>query len=393
MEQERSVDRLARIVIGILIASAIIAGCWFLRHIVIYILAAGVVSLIGRPITQLLGKVSIKGWTAPQWLRAILALLLIILLFLGIVTEIIPVIGRIVSDISSNFQKAQFSAGGGLTLALAGVNDWIISTFPMAGEDFKIDQYLVSVASEAFDISKITGSVGSLVGSVANVVSTVAVGVFCIMFISFFFLKDEGLFKKIVGSVVPDKFESEVIRALGEIETMLSRYFVGLIIEVVGVATVVFFGLMICGLGASTSLGIAFMAGLLNVIPYLGPWIGAGIGTILGLVLKYSAAAVVGTSLNFWPVAISLLAVFMVAQGVDNYLLQPLIYSASLKTHPLEIFVVLIIAGHIGGILGMVVAIPCYIVLRVVASRFFLGFKPVRRLVGQPDEFVHMPDE
>ena len=392
MEQERSVDRLARIIIGILIASGIIAVCWFFRAVVIYILAAGVVSLIGKPVANLSGKIRIRGKALPSWLTAIIALLVIMVFFLGVVTEIIPVIGRIISDISSNFQKAQFSAGGGLTSALAGVNEWIISTFPSAGEDFKIDKYLVSMISEAFDISKVTGSVGTLVGSVAGVVSTVGVGLFCILFISFFFLKDEGLFKGIVGSLVPDKFEPEVMKAIGDIEVMLSRYFVGLIIEVLGVAAVVFIGLMICGLGVSASLGIAFIAGLLNVIPYLGPWIGGAIGTILGLVLKYSAAAVAGASLNFWPVTISLFAVFMVAQGVDNYLLQPLIYSASLKTHPLEIFLVLIIAGNIGGILGMLVAIPCYIVLRAIASRFFLGFKPVRRLVGKPDEFVHMPD-
>ena len=153
-------------------------------------------------------------------------------------------------------------------------------------------------------------------------------------------------------------------------------------IEVLGVALLNVLGLwLIARLGITPAIGIAFMAGILNVIPYVGPWIGGAIGVVLGLVLKYSSAAVLGVYPDFLIVLATLIAVFAVTQLIDNYLFQPFIYSKSIKSNPLEIFIVLLVAGHIGGILGMLVAIPAYTVLRVIAVRFFGGFKPIKRLI------------
>ena len=118
----------------------------------------------------------------------------------------------------------------------------------------------------------------------------------------------------------------------------------------------------------------------------MGPWIGTAIGTILGLVLKYSSAAALGVYPNFWVALATLLAVFLFTQLVDNFLFQPLIYSKSIKSSPLEIFIVLLMAGHVGGILGMLVAIPAYTVIRVIAARFFTGFKPIGRLLEATSE-------
>ena len=202
------------------------------------------------------------------------------------------------------------------------------------------------------------------------------------MFIGFFFIKDETLFRRIVGSVVPDKLEGEAISAVGDIEHLLTRYFVGLLTEVLGVAILDFLGLwLVAKLGFYPAIGIAFMAGLLNVIPYVGPWIGGAIGVILGMVLKYSNAAALGVYPNFWVLLITLVAIFAVTQLIDNFFFQPFIYSTSIKSTPLEIFIVLLMAGHVGGIVGMLVAIPAYTVIRVIAARFFGDFKPIKRLL------------
>ncbi|HCZ23227.1 MAG TPA: AI-2E family transporter, partial [Rikenellaceae bacterium] len=88
-------------------------------------------------------------------------------------------------------------------------------------------------------------------------------------------------------------------------------------------------------------------------------------------------------------VLITLLAVFICTQMVDNFLFQPLIYSASIKSSPLEIFIVLLMAGHVGGIVGMLVAIPCYTVIRVIATNFFSDFKPIRRLMAATGSEQH----
>jgi predicted PurR-regulated permease PerM len=78
---------------------------------------------------------------------------------------------------------------------------------------------------------------------------------------------------------------------------------------------------------------------------------------------------------------------------IDNFFFQPFIYSTSIKSSPLEIFIVLLMAGHIGGIVGMLVAIPAYTVIRVIAARFFGDFKPIRRLIKATDGGETPPSE
>ena len=139
--------------------------------------------------------------------------------------------------------------------------------------------------------------------------------------------------------------------------------------------------LLIARLGFNAAIGIAFLTGILNIIPYVGPLLGGALGTVLGLVIKYSSAVPVGLDVNFWIFTVILIAIFCFTQLIDNMLYQPVIYSTSIKAKPLEIFIVLLIVGHIGGPLGMIVAIPCYTVVRVVAFRFFRHIKAIRRLI------------
>ena len=168
--------------------------------------------------------------------------------------------------------------------------------------------------------------------------------------------------------------------AIADIEHLLSRYFVGLIIEMAAVALVDFLGLWaVARIGFGYALGIGFIAGLLNIIPYVGPLIGEVLGVLLCVVLKYGAG--VGLDVNIWMFALIVLAVMLTAQLIDNFVLQPLIYSSSIQSTPLEIFIVMLMAGHMGGAVGMLAAIPAYTVVRVIAGRFFYDKKIVRRLM------------
>ena len=111
----------------------------------------------------------------------------------------------------------------------------------------------------------------------------------------------------------------------------------------------------------------------------MGPLLGELIGVILCVVLKYGAG--VGLNVPVWAFALIVLAVMLLAQLIDNFVYQPLIYSTSIKAHPLEIFIVLLMAGHLGGTVGLLVGIPVYTVVRVVAIRFYSHKKAVRRLM------------
>ena len=153
-------------------------------------------------------------------------------------------------------------------------------------------------------------------------------------------------------------------------------------IEVFGVALINFLGLLlIARIGFNAAIGIAFLTGILNVIPYVGPLLGGIMGTTLGLVLKYSSSVPIGLDVSFLTFTIILIAIFCFTQLIDNILYQPLIYSTSIKAKPLEIFIVLLLAGHLAGPLAMIVAIPSYTVIRVIAFRFFRHVKAIRRLI------------
>ena len=382
MSEERSTDKLARYIMWAAAVVIIAALCWYFKSVLIYIITAFVVSLLGRPIMKLLRKIRIKGKSAPDWLLAIISLVLILGIILGIITQVIPVVSSIIQSVSSNLQTASFNTSE-IARWMDKLNIWLIDRFPTIGRDFKLQDALIGWLKDAFDMSSVT----TVVGSVASALGSFAIGLFCIVFIGFFFIKDDRLFRKIIGAIVPDKVETDAIEAVGDIEHLLTRYFSGLLIEVLGVATLNFLGLwLFAKVGFYPAMGIAFMTGMLNVIPYVGPWIGAAIGTILGLILKFSSAAALGTLPNFWLILVTLLAVFVFTQMVDNFLFQPIIYSKSIKSSPLEIFIVLLMAGHVGGIFGMLVAIPSYTVIRVIAARFLKGVKPVRRLIAATSE-------
>jgi predicted PurR-regulated permease PerM len=148
-----------------------------------------------------------------------------------------------------------------------------------------------------------------------------------------------------------------------------------------GVALINFIGLaLIARIGVNAALGIAFLTGILNIIPYVGPLFGGILGTILALIVKYSSIVPVGLNIGFGWFLMILIAIFCFTQLIDNILYQPIIYSSSIKAEPLEIFIVLLIAGHIAGPLGMIVAIPAYTVVRVFAFRFFPHIKAIQKL-------------
>lgn len=372
MEKERSIDRLARyiIILGTLAIAALLG--YFFGSVLAYILLAFVVSLVGQPVFLLLRKIKIKGKSAPDALLAAITLVFIFAILILVVVQVIPVVTNIVREASSLKAQENFDSQNIINL----VNSWIIRVIPWVGEDFDGVQLIIQKISEVLDLSNISG----ILGSVASAVAGLAVGLFSVIFISFFFIKDETLFGRIIGALVPDTIEDKVKKTILDIERLLSRYFVGLIVEIFGVVLLNCLGLwLIARIDFNYALGIAFIAGLLNIIPYVGPLIGELIGVILCVILKYGAG--IGLGVNIWFFALIVLGIMLTTQLVDNFIYQPLIYSTSIKASPLEIFVVLLIAGHIGGVVGMLIAIPTYTVVRVIASRFFYDYKLVRRLI------------
>ena len=365
-----------------LLAAFVAVIAWLLFRqfgsVVVYVLLAGVVSLIAKPLKMMLAKIRIKGHRAPDWFLAILSILLILVIFCGIIAGLAPMVKEVISDVASVTGDTSL---GAISSNLAELNAYLVKTFDL-DPGFRIEVAILHQVKSLINVNIF----GNVIGSVASALASFGIGLFSVVFIAFFFIRDEKLFSRIICALAPDRHEDEVAQSLSDVEHLLSRYFIGLIVEMSCVGLIDFLGLWaIARLELGTAIGIGFMAGLLNIIPYVGPLLGGVLGTIIAMTIRYCGTGACGLDIGFWGFLAILVAVFMLAQLVDNFILQPVIYSTSIQASPLEIFIVMLLAGTMGGILGMLTAIPAYTVVRVVAGRFFPQVKFIRRLLGLDD--------
>ena len=365
-----------------LLAAFVAVIAWLLFRqfgsVVVYVLLAGVVSLIAKPLKMMLAKIRIKGHRAPDWFLAILSILLILVIFCGIIAGLAPMVKEVISDVASVTGDTSL---GAISSNLAELNAYLVKTFDL-DPGFRIEVAILHQVKSLINVNIF----GNVIGSVASALASFGIGLFSVVFIAFFFIRDEKLFSRIICALAPDRHEDEVAQSLSDVEHLLSRYFIGLIVEMSCVGLIDFLGLWaIARLELGTAIGIGFMAGLLNIIPYVGPLLGGVLGTIIAMTIRYCGTGACGLDIGFWGFLAILVAVFVLAQLVDHFILQPVIYSTSIQASPLEIFIVMLLAGTMGGILGMLTAIPAYTVVRVVAGRFFPQVKFIRRLLGLDD--------
>lgn len=336
---------------------------WYLSNIVIYILISFVLSLIGRPIMNKLGLIRMKGKMIPDWIRSGIVILLFTSILLGIVGILVPVVNKEVQLISSIDVKDVLSR-----------NQEFFLKIEEYGERLNIRdaniEYLKAKLSSYLDFSFFGNLFTEIIAKIGNLL--VAVG--SIMFITYFLLKDGNIVNNIVHSLTPDPYLPGINNIMTETRELLSRYFTGLLIQITLFSLMIWGGLSILHIQNAILLGL--LAGLLNVIPYVGPLIGGAIGIVLGT----TANLHLDFQLELLPLILKIAAVFSVAQILDNFIFSPLIYSTSVKAHPLEIFMVVLIAGTVSGIIGMIVAVPFYTFLRIVAKEFFQGYKVVQGL-------------
>lgn len=225
----------------------------------------------------------------------------------------------------------------------------------------------------AFNPAQIPALFSRIVGFMGNLL----IAFMSILFISFFFLKEQGLFSNFLESIVPSGAEKKVIHAVEESSTMLRRYFVGISLQVTVIT--IFMYLVLKLIGIKSAILVAFFAACINVIPYIGPLIGA----MFGVFITISSNLDLAFYDEMLPLILMVMCAFAAMQMLDNFLLQPYIFSNSVSAHPLEIFIVILIGAKVGGILGMVLAIPAYTVIRVIAKSFLSEFKLVQRLTDK----------
>jgi len=222
------------------------------------------------------------------------------------------------------------------------------------------------------DPGKIQTIFSSIVGALGNTLITIM----SVFFIAFFFLKEQGLFTRMIQSIMPNESEDKWVHAIDESANLLKRYFVGIVLQIIVITILVSTVLSI--LGFKYALLIGFFAALMNVIPYLGPILGAS----FAVAITVSSNLEISFYSELLPKIGIIAIVFACMQMLDNFIIQPNIFSKSVKAHPLEIFIVVLMGAQVGGIVGMILAIPVYTVIRVLAKVFLSEFKVVQKITG-----------
>lgn len=214
----------------------------------------------------------------------------------------------------------------------------------------------------------------SFINSILGTLGSFSIGFISVVFITFFILKESDLFMSSFQKVLPDNRKNQILNSFTKITSLLSRYFVGLMLQLLVVFILYYVVLLI--FGVENSFVIAFLCALLNIIPYLGPLIGMFLAGLLTMISRIG----MDFQTEILPVSIYVMIGFLLVQMVDNYVNQPLIFSKSVKSHPLEIFLVILAAGFLAGILGMIIAVPFYTIIKVIAKEFFPENKLVKVL-------------
>lgn len=348
---------------------------WYFSSIITYILISLVLSFIGRPLVRWLYSVKFRKYRMPKGLAAFIALVAIWIVFVAFFRFIIPLLASELQTLSEIDLESLLKS---VEEPLAKLMHLMKRDDVVIGETGFMD-LITQQLNEKVDFSRIT----DIFGFVAGALGELMIASFSVSFITFFFLKDEKMFREGVLLIVPTEWETKVAHIMDSVSHLLRRYFIGLLFEVFMVMLLDALGLIIVGVEFNHAVVIGLFCGLFNIIPYLGPWMGAIVGLLIGAALHINA--------DFMSVTLPLLGfmalVFLIVQIFDNVLFQPLIYSSSVKAHPLEIFLVISAAGSLAGILGMILAIPVYTIIRVVAREFFVNMKIVRKLTENLNKY------
>ena len=329
-----------------------------LKIILGYVIIASILTLLARPVVKLLNSKLKFGST----LASIVAISFILIVISGVISLLIPLVLE-----------------QGKNLSLLNVNAFQdkINTLYIEFNGY-LNKFNIDLSQSLIDIEGLTKNsveaIPVLLNSVGSILGSITLGILSVIFITFFLLKDGEYFEKLFTQLFPTKMKKRIEKSLIEIKVLLSRYFLGLLFQITILFTIYTIILLI--FGVKDAVVIAFLCALLNLIPYIGPFI----GIILMSFLTMTSYLGEDFSSVIIPKTIYVIIGYVFAQLIDNFLSQPYIFSNSIKSHPLEIFLVILSGGILFGIVGMILAIPLYTVIKVFLKVFFSNNALVKKL-------------
>lgn len=366
-----------RIVVIIVITLSLLFGAAWLfmqiTSILFYFIISAIISIIGKPICDFLEKFKFGRIKIPDALSSLITIFILYAVIIGIVKIFTPLVIEQTNTIA-HMDTEKVAAG--IQQQMENIDSLIIRFQDPDMPQQSVQQIINDNLQNWINVTSVTHIFNNLLGGLGNII----VALFSITFITFFFLKDDKLFYNIVMILTPIRYEQKAKVIMHTSKKYLTRYFVGLIVQSLVVFILIAAGLLILGFGSKSWL-IALFAGLVNIIPYIGPIIGMLFGMLIGVTTQLSA----DPSFDITPLLINLFILFQGVQLIDNFISQPIIYSNSIKAHPLEVFFIVLVFGSLAGVPGMIAAMPVYAFFRIIAREFFSEFKLVRKMTEHID--------
>mgnify|MGYP000140119777 FL=1 len=354
-EIKKGIIRAVAYIIGVVLLLLFI---YKIQSVILYIIIAAIISLIGLPIVSFF-KTKLKF---NNTLAVIVAMTTIIGLLSSLIGLLIPLVVEQGQNLSLlNIKELESSVESLYQKVIHYLSD----------KDIDVDKSLTtSNLFSKIDYSIIPNFLNAIIGGFGSF----SIALFSIIFISFFLLIDSKLLEQGILTFVTDRNEDGTKRSLNEIKNLLSRYFVGLVLQI-SILFIIYTAILLT-FGVNNAVVIAFLCALLNLIPFIGPMIG------LVLMVFLTMTSFIGSDFQtvILPKTIFVMFGFLIGQLVDNFFSQPIIFSKSVKSHPLEIFLVISIAGVLFGIIGLIVAIPLYTSIKVILKEFLSNNDIVKKL-------------
>ena len=225
-------------------------------------------------------------------------------------------------------------------------------------------QVVVEYVNNNLNVSKISEKLVSIATSIAqgvvSSISSTASVLVTMPFVLFFLLKDASHFNKFVISLLPKKLEKPVAETIDEIDDKVGSYIQGQMLVSLCIGVMLFIGYNIIGLHYAFSL--ATIAAFLSIVPYLGP------------VIAITPAMLVAASTS-WVMVVKMLVVWGIVQFLEGNIISPNIMGRSMNMHPLTVIFVILIGVNIAGVVGAIIGIPVYSILKVLVGKLLLSIR------------------
>lgn len=351
------------IVRAVLILTAIALLLFFLYQIatvIVYCIVAIVFSLLLYPLVLFLRR----RLKFRNTLAVLTSLILVLLVISGIVLLFVPLIvsqGENLSLLDIQSLEKNYSQ--------------LLNNITTYLNSYNIDLQQLVKNSKLTSFSNFE-FIPNFLNSIASTIGNIGMGLASVLFISFFLLKERTSFSVAFKKVLPENQKEKVLNSIEKINEMLSKYFLGLLLQLFIILVLYFIVFLI--FGVDNALIIALLCAVFNIVPYVGPLIATFVAGIL--IMTNSIGTGADFSTETLPTTIYVLIGMFVVQLIDNNVSSPLIFSKSTNSHPLEIFLVILISGILFGITGMIIAVPFYTSLKVIGKEFLPDNRIIKAL-------------